>query len=191
MLQQVGVRSEMQIKYRPNYQKALEAIVYIANKKPGSGFHSILKTLYYADKFHLQRHGRPVLGDSYIKMSFGPVGSVAYDILKKGDFLPSEFAAESQNALEIRYGNTPSVLPKRLPDTSFFSPSDLACMEEALAFCEKKGFDALTEMTHQEPAWIRADMNREMDYELIIDEDIEHRCELLEHVRQTSATIAL
>lgn len=55
----------MRVKYQPNIGKIVEALVWIANRKAHQGFHFILKTLFYADKFHLQRYGRPILGDTY------------------------------------------------------------------------------------------------------------------------------
>ncbi|WP_409530306.1 Panacea domain-containing protein [Shinella sp.] len=45
-------------------------------------FHA-LKTLYYADRAHLQRYGRPITGDRYIAMENGPVPSYAYNAVKQ------------------------------------------------------------------------------------------------------------
>lgn len=69
------------IRFPANPAKILEGIVWICDRKPGKGFHYILKTLFYADKWHLSCYGRPVFGDTYIKMPFGPVASLAYNIL--------------------------------------------------------------------------------------------------------------
>ncbi len=182
----------MKVKYRPNYEKILEAVVYIARKFPGCGFHHILKVLFYADKFHLQKYGQPILGDSYIKMSAGPVGSYAYDILKQSDFLPTQYGIEAGKALAVdRSSGMPSVQAKRDADMQWFSESDVECLHEALRYCEGMGFHDLCQATHQEPAWLQASINQEMDYELFLDEDVEHREELLEYIRETSQTIAL
>ncbi|WP_045223010.1 Panacea domain-containing protein [Desulfonatronum thioautotrophicum] len=181
----------MRIRYRPNYQKILEAIIFVSEKHPGRGFHHILKALYYADKYHLQQFGRPILGDAYVKMPFGPVGSITYDILKMSDYLPSEIAEQAEAALKVSRNKVPRVNAKRSPELSLFSQSDLMCLDEALAFCDKIPFLDLTELTHQEQAWLQAEMHKEMDYELMIDDEIEHRADLLMHIRETSATIAL
>ena len=181
----------MFVRYRPNYQKILEAIVFVSGKHPGRGFHHILKTLYYADKFHLQKYGRPILGDTYVKMPFGPVGSITYDILKMSDYLPSEIADQAEAALQTSRDKVPRVNARRSAELSLFSESDLMCLGEALAFCDDIPFPDLTELTHQEQAWLQAEMHKEMDYELMVDDDIEHRGDLLTHIRETSTTIAL
>ena len=62
-------------------EKALEVIVFIAQKlKSFATHHSISKMLYLSDKRHLQEYGRLICGDRYIAMSYGPVPSAIYDI---------------------------------------------------------------------------------------------------------------
>lgn len=182
----------MKIKYRANPRKVLEALVWIAGRRPGNGFHFILKTLFYADKYHLQRYGRPVTGDAYVKMPYGPVASLAYDMLKRNEFLPEEIIGQIDQALTTeRSGSTPKVSAKRPADESCFSGTDLGCLEAALSACDGKGFDCLSHLTHTEQAWIEAEMNNEMDYELFIDADTPNRDELLEYIRETSECLAL
>ena len=48
-----------------------------------------------------------------------------------------------------------------------------------------------SDITHEEKAWIDALMDREMDYELFIDEDIENRDELIEYIRENSHTVVV
>jgi hypothetical protein len=47
----------MAIRFQTNPRKALEVIVWFANKRPGIDFHSILKLLFFADKDHLNGMG--------------------------------------------------------------------------------------------------------------------------------------
>jgi len=179
------------IKYKPNPHKVIEALVYVAKKCPGRGFHFVLKTLYFADKLHLQRYGRPVLGDTYIKMSFGPVGSLAYDFLKLSDFAPLELLDVVERALRVeRDGKKPKVHAQRDFNPDLFSKTDLEVLEEASNHCSRMDFNTRTMITHDEPAWVEAQMRGEMDYELILDEDAENRDELLEYIRETSHSIA-
>ena len=62
--------------------KALEAILYIANSLHNPTFHSISKMLYLSDKLHLQDYGRLICGDSYVAMEYGPVPSAIYNMMK-------------------------------------------------------------------------------------------------------------
>jgi len=180
----------MKISYQPNDAKILEALVWIANEKPGKDFHYILKALFYADKAHLQAHGRPVLGDTYIKMTYGPVASYAYDLLEQDDRLPTFLLEQAGQALEVQRNNRiPSVRARRPADTSLLSGSDLRCLAQALDKCDGMNFKELSAMTHQERAWREAAMNGEMDYELFIDEDVENRAEIVAYLKETSASL--
>ena len=73
----------MTIRFEMNEDKAIEVLTWLANEQPGIGAFHVSKVLYYADKEHLNRYGRPVLGDTYIRMEFGPVPSKTYDLIKK------------------------------------------------------------------------------------------------------------
>lgn len=67
--------------------KALNALLYVANRVDRKDFHKIFKILYFADRQHLAHWGRPITGDTYIAMEAGPVPSRIYDMLKivRGD----------------------------------------------------------------------------------------------------------
>jgi uncharacterized phage-associated protein len=182
----------MKIRYRVNPGKLLEALVLIAGACPGSRYHFMLKTLFYADKAHLQKYGRPVTGDIYVKMSYGPVPSLAYDMLKENENLPADVLDAVRNALEIeRCGKNQHVSAKRSPDLGYFSGTDLECLRGALASCSSMGFGDLTDLTHKERAWEEAELNQEMDYELFIDEDVPNRAALIEYIRESASCLAL
>lgn len=178
----------MPIKFRANPQKIIESITWIAMRLPGSSRYTVLKTLFYADKFHLQKYGRPVTGDTYIKMAAGPVASLAYDLIKRSEYLPTELliAADSAFSSANAGGRYPSVEAGREPDTEWFSGTDLECLEEAAVYCSGKGFGALKDATHQEAAWLDASMNGEMDFALFIDDDMPDRNALLEYIADTA-----
>lgn len=180
------------IKYQPNPQKILEGLIFLAREMPGKDFHSLLKILFYADKFHLQKYGRPVFGDTYRKMSYGPVGSIAYDILKKNDFLPGNILKKINDSLTVKKEEgIPAVFAQRDPDLDYFSESDLECLREAINECEKMDFNSLTEKVHKEKAWEEAEINSEMDYELFVDENLTDREELIEYMKETAKTVVL
>ncbi|MFZ5427185.1 MAG: Panacea domain-containing protein [Thermodesulfobacteriota bacterium] len=182
----------MKIAYQPNHRKILETLAWVASKRPGKDFHFILKVLFYADKAHLQEAGRPVIGDTYIKMTYGPVPSHAYDMLESDDHLPERLLELISSTLDVvRVGRIPHVTAKRSPELSFFSGSDIRCLEKALEQCDGMDFNSLCVMTHAERAWIDAQLNGEMDYANFIDEDTEDREELIAYIRETAPTVAL
>ena len=62
--------------------KALNALLYVANRVQRKDFHKIFKIVYFADRQHLAEWGRPITGDTYIAMDAGPVPSRMYDMMK-------------------------------------------------------------------------------------------------------------
>lgn len=67
--------------------KALNALLYVANRVQRKDFHKIFKIIYFAERQHLAEWGRPITGDTYIAMEAGPVPSRMYDMMKivRGD----------------------------------------------------------------------------------------------------------
>lgn len=70
-----------------NKSKALNSLLYVANRLQRKDFHKIFKILYFSDRQHLADWGQPITGDTYIAMDAGPVPSRIYDMLKivRGD----------------------------------------------------------------------------------------------------------
>ncbi|MFB3902421.1 MAG: Panacea domain-containing protein [Acidobacteriota bacterium] len=57
----------------------MAALTFLAANVKGLSKLPAAKLLYFADKYHLTRYGRPVIGDQYVKMEYGPVPSKALD----------------------------------------------------------------------------------------------------------------
>ncbi|NCC05824.1 MAG: DUF4065 domain-containing protein [Proteobacteria bacterium] len=74
----------------------------------------MMKGLYNSDKAHLHKYGRPVTGDIYVKMSYGPVPSLVCDTLRGNENLPPDVLDAVHNALEIeRCGKLQQVSARR------------------------------------------------------------------------------
>ena len=117
-------------------QKAIEAILYLANRVSEPTVLRILKLIYLADKLHLSRHGRFILGDRYVAMVFGPVASSTYDLLKTpegGDFTVVD---------------KKGVIACRDADTMAFSRTDQECLDEIVATYGRASTDRLMATAH-------------------------------------------
>ena len=65
------------------YKKATQALNFLAKKKGGKiNRMKALKLIYFADRLHLRTYGRPIIGDDYWAMQFGPVPSCTNNIAK-------------------------------------------------------------------------------------------------------------
>src|ERR1700732_2870772 len=123
--------SEERIRFTCNPEKALEALVWVARQWSDISFYYMVKVLYYADKEHLNRFGRPILGDRYIAMEHGPVPSVVYDMLSRDSFLEPDLIAKIEASLEFGSGRPPTVRAKRPADLRLFSRTDLECLRNS------------------------------------------------------------
>jgi len=165
------------IRFHLNEGKAIEALVWLANEQPGITFYYIVKVLFFADKIHLNRYGRPILGDQYVAMPHGPVPSTVYDMLGLDKFLDQGLLDELKKSLVIE---APAVKAARKPDMSVFSKSDIECLRESLRIYGHMSFGTLKRVTHEEEAYIDAPANGEMDYLKMIDKENPNR----EHIER-------
>ena len=122
------------IAFRFNKTKAIEAIIYLAQKVSDSDIYGICKLLYLVDKTSLEKYGRFVFGESYYAMEEGPTPSNAYDLLK-------QVAKAPVYGLRVE-GNR--VIPLRNPNLDYLSESDIECLNQIISVYGKV------------PNWLRA-----------------------------------
>jgi uncharacterized phage-associated protein len=136
-----------------SHRKATQALNFFARRSGGSiNKMKALKLVYFADRYHLRKYGRPVVGDEYLAMNYGPVASGTKDLAEMSDFLGEEEERYAKKFFEpsetgIRFTSLASV------DDKVFSKSD----REALAFAwDRFGRAAeftLSKLTHRYPDW--------------------------------------
>lgn len=163
------------ITFRFDRQKAIEIVLYIAQRIVDPTFHSVSKLMYFADKTSLEKHGRFICGDWYTAMKLGPVPSNTYDLMK--DSIPEfGFMVEMDRC----------IVPLRDPDVDELSDSDVECLDIAIAMYGDKPMWKRTEDSH-DAAWRAAWQSRgntdskRMSIESIV-ELFDDADELLEHL---------
>lgn len=158
----------MAIRFNMNEEKAIAVLAWLANKQPGIDAFYVSKVLYFADKEHLNRFGRPILGDQYIRMEFGPVPSQTYDLIKKTS--ANKIALKKlREYVEVRRGEYRYLLPLQPPNMDLFSKTDIECLTNALNKCSTHAFGKLSDLTHTHAAWKKAPKNRPMNYEDMLE----------------------
>lgn len=134
------------------------------------------KLLFHADKYHLLRHGRPVIGDQYVCMEYGPVPSVSLDVMNDvvaGDphFPPiARELFEKYIAVERPlFRGYPVFRAKVEPDLDVFSESDIEALEYAVNEYGSKSSWQLSQQSHDEPSWKIANERRQPGSSVIMD----------------------
>ncbi len=138
-----------------SHRKATQALNFFA-RQAGGRINKLkaLKLVYFADRYHLRRFGRPVIGDEYLAMNYGPVASSTKDLAEMSDFLGQEERTYAEQYLapvpeDHAYR---SLQPEQ---SRVFSESDRTALGWAWRqFGAKDGF-ALAELTHLYPEWRR------------------------------------
>lgn len=177
----VMMEKQKKIEFKFNKQKAIETILYLANKKGSINKMSLYKFLFFADIEHLNRYGRPIIGDYYVAMQRGPVPSHVKNLLEKDKNTEFEINGYMVNAT-------------RKPDTDYLSISDMEVLDEIYNELQEYSPKELSDLSHQHPAWQKARKknifrnNNRLDYrDTIRDENIE----LIEDLEENSKYIMI
>ena len=145
--------------------KTLNAALYVLNNLGEADYHKTFKILYFADQKHLKRYGRPVTGDSYQAMNFGPVPSFLYDIFKaaeKGSHAFQEAVVMSRSFAVRRENNIPIVTAEKNADMDELSESELEVLDLSIAENSDLNFEQLVNKSHDE-AWTEASVKPDIE----------------------------
>ncbi|TRB03494.1 DUF4065 domain-containing protein [Agrobacterium tumefaciens] len=134
------------------------AIATAENKEERFTQYDVVKSLFLADRAHLNRFGRLVTNDTYVAMIHGPVPSVAYDLLKENPWrmryfeineLPWKSKSIGEGKREYFHADASWV-------DDFLSPSDKAAIEDAVTTVSSLSFGQIRKLTHEDAAYIDA-----------------------------------
>jgi len=131
---------------------------------------SILKLIFFADKYHMMKYARSITNDTYYAMQYGPVASNVKNIL---DF---DFIGDDEKVYIEKYlfkdGNNINIREK-FKNYNMLSETDKEALEFAYEnFGEYKTFD-LVDITHKFYEWKRFEnsLKNGLTREKILEED--------------------
>jgi hypothetical protein len=151
------------VELTPNVGRILAALYFVIAEAQRRGRnvsqYDLVKTLFLADRAHLNAWGRPVTYDNYSAMLHGPVPSLAYDLLK-GNIK----AMRDHRLHDLPWTSIPQLKGKKhffpldhaLEPQEFLSPSDIDVLTEALSVVLSLGFGQIRRLTHEDPAYLDA-----------------------------------
>lgn len=155
----------MAVKFQFNRTKTVAALLFLASQQPKrvSNFdrYKAAKLLFLADKLHLVRYGRPITGDYYKALQWGPIPQIVLDTLSElesGTFrtLTATEAAEVLEFKALPGHDHPCLVPKAGLDERALSGSDLEVLNYVADRFGRASFDDLYHVTHDTPAYRRA-----------------------------------
>lgn len=130
------------IKFQYDSEKAKQAVLWLLHKNDGSMDKlQLVKLFFYADREHLVRYGRPIIGGTYYAMKFGPVCSELLDTFKENN--PS-FGINNQE-----------LTAKQKPSMDWLSESDIEVLEDIYKNYGLIDRFRLSDMTHELKAYTK------------------------------------
>lgn len=171
-------------KFKPNYRKILEAILFLINEAERKGLYvteyDIDKSIFLADVKHLNEYGRPITFDNYVAMVHGPVPSATRDILQPNFKAKSHFTeawplwdreqSPSDGPKAFKF-----VRPKRKENLRILSKSDVSALADALLVVKSLRFGGVKDYTHKHSAYLAAWVENgprgayDMDYRKLLE----------------------
>lgn len=134
------------------YKKAAQALNFFAIQNGGEiDKLRALKLIFFADRYHLRKYGRPITNDQYWAMQFGPVASGVKDLFEL-DSVSHEERHYVAALLEkcTKEHSRRSIAPV---DKKVFSQTDLEALQFSWEHFGKR--PRLVEKTHLYPEWQR------------------------------------
>ena len=131
--------------FKFNKEKAIEVILYLANKKAGTiDAITLNKMLFYADEYHLNKYGRPIFGGYYVAMHYGPVPSQIRDLINN---------KENKKAFSK---NEYFIVANREANLEYLSKSDIEALDKSFEICKDISPMNLSDKSHLHKAWKNA-----------------------------------
>lgn len=120
-------------------EKAVNSLLFVIGKLDKADTHKTYKILYFADQKHLIKYGRPIVGDTYVKMQYGPVPSFIKDVVNE--------EIEGLEEIVAKY-NRYFIKPLKEANLDYLSESNIECLVESINENKNLSFPVLTEKSH-------------------------------------------
>lgn len=154
----------MALTFEFDFDATKAALLYLASKElPRFDKYRAVKLMFLADREHLLRFGRPITGDSYNALPFGPTGDRVLDLLGElesvtleGELPRSPEVAELFQSLEVAEDEYSTCHAKVEPDWDALSKSDIKVLDHVVEEHGYKSFEELKNFTNALKAYQRA-----------------------------------
>lgn len=145
--------------FRYNREKMLTSVLYILDQVGIADWHLVHKALYIAEKKSVVEYGKPISGNTYVRMNYGPVPSeldYLLEALRQHGAHTSYFGVPVTDLLKVEGKH--QLLGLQKPNVKYLSQTDRACLDYAIETCKGLDFNQRTLLTH-DFAWHLAENN--------------------------------
>lgn len=161
------------MKTKDEILKMRAAVLYVLQSfDDGVDYIKLFKILYFAQKEHLVKYGRGVIGDTFHALKYGPVPSFIYKSLQMLEGRLDKELDFEEFSKGIRVNDDFLVFSAELPDVDELSVSDIKCLDKSIAKYKDMDFYHLSGKSHDiawKEAYTRAQDDPEKDRMTLID----------------------
>lgn len=151
------------VQMKPNVNRVMAALYVVMAEAQRRGRnvtqYDLVKTLFFADRAHLNEWGRPVTYDNYCAMEHGPVPSLAYDLLKGNQKAMRDHHLHGVPWKSVSHvKSTKHFFPvdDAFNPEEFLSESDIEVLHNSLGVVLSLDFSQIRRLTHEDPAYVDA-----------------------------------
>jgi uncharacterized phage-associated protein len=164
--------SESQLAFDFDATKLAQALAFLATSVRDLSKLKAAKLLYFADKQHLLQHGRPIIGDRYFCLDYGPVPTASLNIINDlispvrlriaGKELksPMRHAVEQFVVVSRESGQPRLEARKSIDELDALTASERDVLSEVVKKYGKLTAGKLVTLTHREHSWRRSNADR-------------------------------
>nr|WP_298561647.1 Panacea domain-containing protein [uncultured Prevotella sp.] len=117
---------------RYNKERLVEIVLYVLNKTGELDYHTLLKTIYFAELKHLAKWGQRMTEDDVCAMPYGPVLSHLLDAIK-GDSHERELSQMLRTAFKFASEDASNImLPLRKANEDYLSESEKEALDASI-----------------------------------------------------------
>ena len=170
---------EAKIEFVFNGKKSIHVILYIIQQCGGKvGEHNLWRIVFEADRYHLNKYGIPITGDTYRNMSFGPVPSSIYNMVKghhmpRGSKSPKEYLQELGMAkLPFKYNKDTHMLSSSVShDPKRFIKTNVEALDRSIKRYGSLSIEELRQENHKERCWLETERRELIPFEFIVENE--------------------
>ena len=141
-------------RYAVHTQKALEAILFVSNASPGMDVYHVARAVFDAERYHLNKYGRPIAGDDYQADTYGPLGRTVYGLVTNDPI--AMLALGTNGPLPFNIMDGWRVAAGRDANVRLLSESDREALAQAVAKVAGHSFGELVTEARADKAYAAA-----------------------------------
>lgn len=131
----------MEIRFKFDDRKALQAMAYAVARSKGMDKIVLMKLMYFADRDHFIKNGKPITGGRLVAMPYGPLVSECLDMLDVGSW-------GQVNAFECLHLDDNRLTLRKACGTDLLSESEFAELDAQLSKLAAMGSRAYVDEAH-------------------------------------------